>query len=155
MAPETFAGETPSMRAMNSKIHPLFRRAKLAVPAVPLLLVSLAALTLNGCSRRPIIVQTPAPTVIQNPAPAPAATPASSPQVIVMKEAPPPPRYEERTPPPATGMTWIPGYWTSRNGQAEWIAGHWDNPPRPNATWIAPRWERSGEGYVFIQGYWQ
>ena len=30
-----------------------------------------------------------------------------------------------------------------------------DVPPRLGATWVAPRWDKQGDGYVFVQGYWQ
>ena len=111
---------------------------------------------LAGCGRRPIIVQAPPATVIQ--APATVAAPAPAPtgrDVIIVKEAPPPPRSETPPPPPSASYSWVPGYWTVRDGRQEWVAGRWEMPPRTDATWVAPRWERRGNDYVFIEGYWR
>jgi hypothetical protein len=59
------------------------------------------------------------------------------------------------TPKPSSDYVWIPGYWAWRLGQQQWIAGHWETPPHPGAKWVAPRWDHQGDGYVFVQGYWQ
>lgn len=145
---------------MNSTTN-LTRRARLAIAALPLGGVALAAL-LTGCGRRPIVVNAPPATVIQNPAPTTVVqTPAPAPaptgrEVIIMREAPPPPRDEPPpSAPPSSAYTWVPGYWAAREGRQEWIAGHWETPPRSNANWVAPRWERRAEGWVFIEGYWR
>jgi hypothetical protein len=137
---------------MNSKYFHSPRRALFAASAIGLAGAMIAG---SGCSHRPIIVQAPPATVIQNPAPASAPTTTSTPPVIVMRDAPPPPRYEQTTPQPSSDTVWIPGYWFYRDGEQQWVSGHWDTPPRVGATWIPPRWERQGDGYVFIQGYWQ
>src|SRR5690349_3541057 len=147
------------MSGMNPTTHLFPRRAG----ALALLgSVALASLALEGCARRPIVVQAPPATVIQSPS-APATvvqTPAPAPtgrDVIVVKEAPPPPRDEPPPPPPpSASYTWVAGYWSSsHDGRQEWVSGHWEMPPRTGATWVAPRWERRGEGYVFIEGYWR
>jgi len=143
---------------MNSTTYRLSRRAPVALAAVQLAGVILAAGALTGCGRRPIIVQSPPATVIQSPAPAPApaAVPAATGRdVIIVKEAPPPPRAETPPPPPSESYTWIPGYWTHRDGRQEWVAGRWEMPPRTGATWVAPRWERRGNDHIFIEGYWR
>jgi hypothetical protein len=149
---------------MNSTIYPRLRGTLLAISAAPLGGILLAGLALSGCARRPIVVQAPPATVIQNPAPtaivqtAPAPTRALEPtgrDVIVIKEAPPPPREEAPPPPPSTSYTWIPGYWTARDGHQEWVPGRYEMPPRSGATWVAPRWERRADGYVFVDGYWR
>jgi hypothetical protein len=148
-------------RVMNSTHYPRARGALLAITAVPLSGIVLGALTLGGCARRPIIVQAPSPTVVQTPATAVVQTPPASTQptgrdVIFIKEAPPPPREETPPPPPASSSyTWVPGYWTVREGRQEWVPGRYENPPRAGATWVAPRWERRADGYVFIEGYWR
>jgi hypothetical protein len=150
---------------MNSTIYPRARGALLAISAAPLGGILLAGLALSGCARRPIIVQSPPATVIQNPAPTTAVvqTPAPAParveptgrEVIFIKEAPPPPREEAPPPPPSTSYTWIPGYWTVREGRQEWVPGRYEMPPRSGSTWVAPRWERRADGYVFVDGYWR
>ncbi|MGH7946305.1 MAG: YXWGXW repeat-containing protein [Opitutaceae bacterium] len=123
-----------------------------------------AAALLGGCGRRPIIVQSPPPppptaTVIHTPAPVAPQPVVGTPtrDVVVVREAPPPPR-EEAPPPPPTGpgsYTWLPGYWSVRDGRQEWIPGRYETPPRTGATWVAPRWERRADGYVFVDGYWR
>jgi len=145
-------------REMNPSPYPLTPRLALKkMFAVQFGVVALTA-AIAGCARRPIIVQAPPATVIQNPAPTTTTVntlPPAGRDVIVVKEAPPPPREEAPPPPPSNGYSWVPGYWTSRDGRQEWVAGRWEMPPRANATWVAPRWERRGEGYVFIEGYWR
>jgi hypothetical protein len=147
---------------MNSTTIPRPRGALHALTAGPVGVILLAGLALSGCARRPIIVQAPPATVVQNPAPATVVqTPAPSQNaptgrdVIFIKEAPPPPREEAPPPPPSTGYTWLPGYWTLRDGRQEWIPGRYEMPPRSGATWVAPRWERRADGYVFVEGYWR
>jgi hypothetical protein len=78
-------------------------------------------------------------------------------EVVVIGNAPPPPRREiilERDR-PSPRHVWIKGYWVWRGGRHEWLAGHWELPPRPNAVWVEPRWEHRGNGYVFIEGVWR
>lgn len=139
---------------MNSKPFPFARRALLMSTAIASVAVLLAG---SGCSHRPVVIQTPSTIIIQTPAPAPAVAPAPVPipAVVVMKDAPPPPRFEQTPPRPSSESVWISGYWFWREGQLEWISGHWDVPPRVGATWIPPRWEKQGDSYVFTQGYWQ
>jgi hypothetical protein len=38
----------------------------------------------------------------------------------------------------------LAGYWTWRNNRYEWVAGHWEVPPRTGAVWILPRWQPEG-----------
>lgn len=149
--------------------YSLSPRSSLAKVVLHVSGVALLALGASGCARRAIVVQAPPATVIQSPAPAPApasttviqAPPAAAPaptgrDVIFVKEAPPPPRDEPPPPPaPSSEYKWVPGYWMSRDGRQEWVAGHWEMPPRTSATWVSPRWERRGDGYVFIEGYWR
>lgn len=140
---------------MNSSTIPRSSRASLAVAMLQLGGMAVAATLLAGCGRRPIIVNTPAPTIVQTTAPAPTSTVGTR-DVIVVKEAPPPPRDEPPPPPPPSSQyTWVPGYWTARDGHQEWVPGRYEMPPRSGATWVAPRWERRSEGYVFVEGYWR
>jgi hypothetical protein len=148
---------------MNSTIYTRSHRGAPLTRALQLGGVLVTALLLSACSRRPIIVQaapTPAPTatIIHTPAPVAAPQPVvgtSARDVIVLKEAPPPVREEAPPPPPSTSYTWVPGYWTARNGRQEWVAGRYEMPPHSGATWVAPRWERRADGYVFVDGYWR
>lgn len=57
---------------------------------------------------------------------------------------------------PTSEHVWVPGYWTWRNNRYEWMAGHWEIPPRTGSVWVAPRWERLSDGsYRFYEGYWE
>jgi len=67
---------------------------------------------------------------------------------------PPPPSAETITPSPSPNAVWIPGYW-SYNGGYIWSAGHWEIPPANGRNYIAAHWENRGNGYVFIQSYWE
>ena len=152
-------------RVMNSITYPHPARAVVAIRSVQLGALVTALLILSGCGRRPIIVQAPpappAPTatVIHTPAPAPAPQPVvgtATRDVVIVREAPPPPRDEPPPPPPPSGSyTWVPGYWSIRDGRQEWVPGRYEMPPRAEATWVAPRWERRADGYVFVDGYWR
>ena len=144
-------------RTMNSTTYPRSHRGALA--AIQVGGVVMAVSLLSACARRPIIVHnspppTPATTVIHTPAPVTAPQPVTR-DVIVVKEAPPPPRDEAPPPPPSASYSWVPGYWSIRDGRQEWVSGRYEMPPRSGATWVAPRWERRSDGYVFVDGYWR
>ena len=67
----------------------------------------------------------------------------------------PPPAADNIPPSPAPNALWIPGYWSYDGVRYGWMAGHWEIPP-PNArTYMAAHWENQGNGYAFVQGYWQ
>lgn len=106
---------------------------------------------------------TAAPTVYSVPAAAPAAYPAptavavpspvGASSVIVM-QAPPQAQQEIPTPRPSRDHVWVPGFWTWRNSRYEWMAGHWEIPPRVGAVWVPPRWQPEGNSWRFYEGYW-
>jgi hypothetical protein len=108
----------------------------------------------------PTVVQTPTvvTTTTQQTTPATQTTyvaPANSPaNTIYVTQAPPAMQQEVVLARPSSSHVWVPGYWTWRNDRYEWMAGHWEIPPRANATWVAPRWEREGNAYRFYEGYW-
>jgi hypothetical protein len=83
--------------------------------------------------------------------PAPPPPPAQ----VVIVEAPPPPRQEVIIMRPSPLHVWIDGYWIWRGRRHEWVAGHWELPPRGRGTWVAPRWDHRGKSYVFIEGTWR
>ena len=91
--------------------------------------------------------QTPSGTVVTT-----QTQPAAS--YIVTQTAPPALRAEEVLPRPSSSHVWIAGYWTWRDNQYQWLSGHWQLPPSPNATWVPPRWESENGAYRFYEGYW-
>jgi len=80
-------------------------------------------------------------------------TPATS--LIIVTQAPPAPPPQVVVAQPTPNHVWIPGYWTWRNERYEWMAGHWEVPPRAGAQWVNPRWENEGNAYRFFEGYWK
>ncbi len=73
---------------------------------------------------------------------------------VMVVAPPPPPRSEVVYGPPGPGYVWIKGYWSWRDGQYVWVAGHYERPPAERREWIEPRWEPRGGSYVFIEGRW-
>ena len=127
-----------------------------------------------GCASEPasVVVSAPPPpppsvpqaTVYSSPAPAVAVTqpqptavaipsPVGGSSIVVM-QAPPAAQQEVPTTRPTSSHAWVPGYWTWRNNRYEWMAGHWEVPPRSGAVWIPPRWQPEGSSWRFYEGYW-
>jgi hypothetical protein len=96
-----------------------------------------------------VAAPTQAPTIYAQPG-APGA-----PSTIVVTQAPPALQQEMVTAQPTRDHVWVAGYWTWRNNRYEWVAGHWQVPPRSGSTWIPPRWEPEGGAYRYYEGYWQ
>jgi hypothetical protein len=69
-------------------------------------------------------------------------------------QAPPAAQQEVPTQRPSSDHVWVSGYWTWRNNQYQWMAGHWEMPPRLGAVWIPPRWQQEGASWRFFEGYW-
>jgi hypothetical protein len=119
-----------------------------------------------GCASEPEshVVSAPPPanpvvtqTVVAQPQPTQVVVPSNMPAgTVLVTQAPPALQQEVVQARPSSDHIWIPGYWTWRNNRYEWMAGHWEMPPRTNAVWVTPRWERLGDGsYRFYEGYWQ
>lgn len=94
----------------------------------------------------PVAVQTPTGV-------ATVQTPVGASSVVVM-QAPPAAQQEVPTARPSASHVWVPGYWTWRNNQYQWMAGRWDVPPRTGGVWIPPRWQQEGTSWRFYEGYW-
>jgi hypothetical protein len=86
---------------------------------------------------------------------------SSRPPVYYSVQSPPPP--PPGPPPgqqiipaaPAPNALWIPGYWSYDGYRYTWAVGHWEIPP-PNArSYVAAHWENRGNGFAFVEGYWQ
>lgn len=80
-------------------------------------------------------------------------SPVGASSIVVMQQ-PPAAQQEVPTPRPTRDHVWVSGYWTWRNNQYEWMAGHWEIPPRSGAAWIPPRWQPEGTSWRFYEGYW-
>jgi hypothetical protein len=102
----------------------------------------------NPVVAQPVVVQQQQTPV------AVASTPGGG--TIIVTQAPPALQQETVVARPTSSHAWVPGYWTWRNSRYEWMAGHWEVPPRTDSVWVAPRWERLNDGsYRFYEGYWQ
>ena|SRR5688500_11448965 len=104
------------------------------------------------------VYSAPAPAVVHS-QPAQQATAVSVPSPvggssIVVMQAPPAAQQETPTQRPSANHVWVPGFWTWRNNQYQWMAGHWEVPPRVGAVWIPPRWQQEGASWRFFEGYW-
>ena len=139
------------------------------------LFAACGAIGLAGCASEPssVVVSAPPPpppavppatTVYSSPAPAVVHQPAQATAVAVpspvggssigVMQQPPAAQSETPTPRPSSSHAWVPGYWTWRNNQYQWMAGHWEVPPRSGAVWIPPRWQPEGTSWRFYEGYW-
>jgi hypothetical protein len=80
-------------------------------------------------------------------------SPVGASSVVVM-QAPPVAQQEIPTARPTRDHVWVAGYWTWRHDHYEWLAGHWEIPPRSGAVWVPPRWQPEGSSWRFYEGYW-
>jgi hypothetical protein len=69
-------------------------------------------------------------------------------------QQPPTAQQEVPLPRPSRDHVWVAGYWSWQNNQYQWMAGHWEIPPRSGAVWVPPRWQPEGTSYRFYEGYW-
>ena len=156
-------------------IPPAPLQSNRSIPFVPLVAISAMLGLMAGCASEPAsyVVSAPPP-----PPPVAATVAASVPatittqttqntptgtvvttqtqpvSTIVVTQAPPAPRQEAVLAQPSSAHLWVPGYWTWRTNQYQWIAGHWEVPPYPNAKWTAPRWQTESGAYRFYEGFW-
>src|SRR3954463_10001724 len=153
------------------------RNAGEGTPALAIFAACAALGLLAGCASEPssVVVSAPppppptstAPVVYSTPAPmsqpvqvsqgttvatVPSPTGASS---IVVMQAPPTAQQEIPSPRPSRDHVWVPGYWTWKSSQYQWMAGHWEVPPRTGAVWVPPRWQPEGTSWRFYEGYWE
>jgi len=73
---------------------------------------------------------------------------------VVVRFAPPPPRYAVVGVAPGPGYVWTEGFYDYRGGNYVWSAGRWMHPPRPHAVWVPGSWSQGRRGYEFRRGYW-
>lgn len=138
------------------------------VPSLAILTLCGAIGLLAGCASEPssVVVSTPPPpppasvpvytaAPVAQPGTAVVAVPAPASGSVVVMQAPPAAQQEVPTARPSMSHVWVSGCWTWRNSQYQWLAGHWEIPPRTGAVWIPPRWEREGSSYRFYEGYWE
>jgi hypothetical protein len=81
-------------------------------------------------------------------------TQAQPANTVIVTQAPPALQTEVVLARPSPDHMWVPGYWTWRDSQYEWMAGHWEIPPHSNSVWTAPHYEPENGGYRFYEGSW-
>ena len=64
----------------------------------------------------------------------------------IVVPSPPPALQVETVPPAETGKVWVPGYYDYKDGQYNWVGGHYE-PQRDGFVYVAPRYE-NGKYYV-------
>jgi len=71
---------------------------------------------------------------------------------IIVREAPPPLRYEV-VPPARPGFVWAPGHWDWRDGRYVWVGGTWV-AERPGWVYHAPAWVQENGRWVRHEERW-
>lgn len=154
-------------------ISPALQKNNRPMPLTPLLTLCGAIALMAGCASEPAshLVSAPppsAPTTAYATTPGPTTTTQttqttptgtvvttqSQPSTIVVTQAPPALQTEATLAQPSSAHVWIPGYWTWRSNQYQWMAGRWEMPPYAGAKWMTPRWQTESGAYRFYEGYW-
>lgn len=78
--------------------------------------------------------------------------PASAEVNVIVRVAPPAPRYEV-VPAPRGGHVWAPGHWVWRDGRHVWVRGHWVRE-RPGMHWHPGHWVQRDGHWHFVGGGW-
>jgi len=74
---------------------------------------------------------------------------------VVVRFAPPAPRYAVVGVAPGQGYVWTEGFYDYRGGGYAWVPGRWMRPPHPRAVWVPGTWVQGHRGYEFRRGYWR
>ena len=74
---------------------------------------------------------------------------------IVVRIAPPRAARERRPPPPSRNHVWVQGYHNWDGKSHVWVAGRWEQRPKPRARWVAHRWVHQRDGWVLVEGHWR
>ena len=72
---------------------------------------------------------------------------------VVVDEAPPVVKVEQRPAAPTPQHVWKSGHWARRGHKWVWTAGNW-HKPRPGQRWVDGHWERRGGRWHWIEGHW-
>jgi hypothetical protein len=74
---------------------------------------------------------------------------------VIVRQAPPPPRYEVIPPPPREFVEWRPGHWRWDGREYAWIPGEYVERPRREARWEPGHWAERPNGWVWVEGHWR
>ena len=81
-----------------------------------------------------------------------ASLPAGAEVNVVIRVAPPAPRFEF-VPAPRVGHVWAPGHWAWRDGRHVWVGGHWVRERR-GMHWHPSHWVHRDGHWHFVGGGW-
>jgi len=82
-------------------------------------------------------------------------TPASA-QEMVVRVAPPAPRYEELGPRPGPYHVWQAGTWAWHpEGRYLWHPGRWVVPPQGRTVWVRDEWVSYNGSWHLVPGHWR
>jgi hypothetical protein len=79
------------------------------------------------------------------------AAPVSA-AVVIVREAPPPPR-DEVVPAPRHGYVWAAGHWEWKHNRHTWVPGSWIRA-RKGYVYHAPTWEERNGSWHMRRGSW-
>jgi hypothetical protein len=144
-----------SQHTQSGPLHTLLRIAQMGI-------VSGSLFVAAGCNDEPEShrVSAPPPGAASTSQPVIVTAPGTSAtavggNTVIVTQAPPAPQAENPGAQPERDDVWVPGYWTWRDGQYQWVAGHWQVPPEGSEIWNPPYWEAEGSGYRYYEGYWK
>src|SRR5688572_27896130 len=81
-----------------------------------------------------------------------ASVPENADVNVVVRDAPPAPRYEV-VPMHRAGHLWAPGHWAWRDDRHVWVDGHWVRE-RHGMHWHPSRWEHRDGHWHLVAGGW-
>jgi hypothetical protein len=71
-------------------------------------------------------------------------------RAIVVRDPPPPVRFESRPDPPTPDAQWASGHWELVDGHYVWVEGRYVTAP-PGYVFVDGHWEARNGGYVFVE----
>jgi hypothetical protein len=85
------------------------------------------------------------------------AEPRREREIVIVHEAPPPPRRDVIGHAPDKSHIWVEGYWIHTGRKWVWVPGHWELRPRASAVWVPGHWDKNddGRGWVWTPGRWE
>ena len=109
--------------------------------AKSLVIVSLSAICLGGCTVRETAYSTPGGVATDT--------------EVDVSGPPPAPLVDVETASPGPDFVWIGGSWVWVGGRWSWEAGRWEHRPHPGAVWVPHHYEYRNGRHVFTRGHWR
>jgi WXXGXW repeat (2 copies) len=74
---------------------------------------------------------------------------------VVVRIAPPAPRYEVVPASPGERYVWVPGHWQWVRGRYIWRQGYYVVRPRPRAVWVPAHYTARNGYWTYVPGHWR